>query len=183
MTEVIAVDGIDYDVYATIEDADAYLGAAYHADSWRALTDDDVKGMLLVTATRTLGRQTWLGSKTVSTQPLAWPRSETGVTGVTDTVVPEDIINASIELALAILDGSTVQDDQNTAQKIQTLKAGSVGLTYFREAEGKPLRFPLIVWELVKKYLGSAIMIVGASSSGTDGVSVTDTDFGRSGPL
>lgn len=175
----------DYEVYADLAMADAYMEFAFHGDTWRALTGttgDDSKERALVTATRLLNRQLWLGQLAVAGQELAWPRINTGVEGVTDTVIPPDIVTAAIEIALALVDGSEVQNEQNTGQKIQSLQAGSVGITFFRGAEGVALRFPLIVWELIKKYLTGASAIAGIIVSGTDGESVTRHDFGLSGP-
>jgi hypothetical protein len=164
--------------------ADAYLSAAYHADNWRAL-DDDSKGRALVTATRTLDRQEWLGVKTDDTYELDWPRKDTGVVGVTDDVVPIDITNASIELALSLTQGSDVQNYQSANGNIQSLKAGSASITYFRGGGngGVPTRFPQIVWELVEPYLsggaGAANTALSASqSTGTDKETVTGRDFG-----
>lgn len=177
---IINVDGIDYEVYEDLDAVDEYLGGAAHAGNWRALTDDDVRGRYAVTATRILERQIWKGTATgLSGQTLAWPRSGTGVTGVEDTVIPDGVLNAYYELCSALTDGSELQNEQNTAQKVQSLSAGSVSITYFRGAEGEPLRFPLIVQELLNPYLaGTGTSVAGAITTGTDGCSVTGNDFG-----
>jgi hypothetical protein len=174
----VEIDGNDYDAYADQEEADLYLAASLSADSWRA-AEDDVKGMALVTATRLLDRQSWVGEKNVSNQTLAWPRKDTGVEGVADAVIPQDIINGTIELASALIDGSEAQTAQTTAQTIQSLRAGSVSISYFRGAEGVALRFPLPVQEYLGKYLtGKGSQLVGAISSGTDGCTVTGDRLG-----
>lgn len=152
-------------VYANIDTANKYLEAAFHADSWNALEgteEDETKAKLLVTATRILDRQLWAGTKTAEppTQTLQWPRTNTGVDGVTDDTIPTDIINASIELALSLLDGSEVQNEQNTLSKVRSMTAGSVSITNFRGIE-EEMRFPLIVTELIDKYLA------GGSTSST----------------
>jgi hypothetical protein len=179
----VNIDGVDYEVYEDTDAIDEYLNAAAHGASWRDLTDDDEKGRYAVTASRLLDRQLWKGDATgLSGQTLAWPRTGTGVTGVEDDVIPDPIYSAYFELCLALVDGSTVQTDQNTAQKAQSLSAGSVSITYFRGAEGDPLRFPLIVQELLNPYLaGTGQSLGGALASGTDGFSVTDNDFGFGG--
>lgn len=170
-------------VYAGVETADAYLDGAYHADSWRNL-DDDAKGRALVTATRTLDRQNWLGDKTDDTQALDWPRMNTGIPGVVDNAIPLDIVNASIELALSLTQGSNVQNVQSGDSNIQNLRAGSASITYFRGGSngGAPTRFPQIVWELVKPYItgaAGAFSRVAASTvaTGTDKTTVTDNPF------
>lgn len=172
--------GDDYTVYANQETADAYLEAAQHAATWRAsTTTDDDKARALVTATRLLDRQRWKGDKTDSSQAHAWPRSNTGVTGVVDNQIPEAVTNACIELALALLDGSDVQSEQTTEQKLQSIRAGSVSLTYFRGAEGPPRRFPLIVHELLRDYLaGAGVDTLGMKVTGASAESRTGQDFG-----
>lgn len=182
----VDIDGEEYPVYADVEQADEYLNAALHAtDVWPAL-DDDTKARALVTATRVLDRQRWRGVVYTSSPPqlLAWPRMNTGIVGVIDTVVPDAIGYATIELALALVSGTDAQGEQNTSQKIQSLRAGSVSLTFFRGAEGEPYRFPLIVQELLWDYLlGVGVGIGGTRSTGTDGVSVTHEDFGINGGI
>ena len=148
----VSLDTGDYNVYADLDTAEAYLGAAIHATTWNESDDDDAKGQALVTATRTLDRQLWAGSKTDAGQALQWPRTGTGVDGVTNDAVPTDIINATIELALSLMDGSEVQNEQNTLAKVRSMSAGSVSITNFRGIE-EALRFPLIVQELINKYL------------------------------
>lgn len=177
---VPASGGETYDVYANVTQADSYLIANFLASTWFDLTDDQ-KGQLLVTATRLFDRQCWLGEKTEAGQPLQWPRSDTGVEGVEDNVVPEGIINGSIELAFAILtDDSVVNSQVPGAQKLRSLTAGSVNMQWFRGAEGNQARysrFPLPVQELVGKYMCGA-RATGLRVSGTSGVSVTEDDLG-----
>ena len=164
--------------YGEADAADEYFSLAQN-NTWLGYAASAREGFL-VRATRLLDRQEWVGSKTSSSQALKWPRSETNIDGVEDSVIPTDIQNACYELAAAIADGSEVENEQNNAQKIQSLKAGSVALTYFRGAEGVSTRFPQIVHELVGKYLsGSSPTLVGVST-GTDGSSVTEDTFGLS---
>ena len=176
---------IDSQPFVTYEDeagADLYLSASIHNASWLTATAL-TKQLALVTATRILDRQKWLGEVSVAGQDLAWPRNSTGVDGVTDIDIPQKLIDASTEMALSLVDGSDVQDDQNVAQKLSKLKAGSVALEYFRGAEGAPLRFPLIIHELVREFLAGQALAVTGIVSGAGGTSVTATDFGLSKPL
>lgn len=181
MHEVVTIGGASYPSYASLEDANDYLAANFLATAWQDLTDDDVKGRLLVTATRLLDRQCWQGEPTgLSGQLLAWPRKN--IEDVDETVVPTGIVNGTIELALAILNGSdAVNSNVPGAQKIRDLRAGSVSLSYFRGAEGdliEKARLPLPVQELVGKWLCGSKSIAGLVISGVDGVSVTDQDLG-----
>jgi len=177
-----------YDVYADDGEADNYLLAKFGSSAWFALTGDEKK-QALVSSTRIFDRQCWLGDKTTSSgQDLAWPRTGTGIDGVEDDIIPQDIVEGSIELAFAIVSGSTVESNSTPgAQGLQTIKAGSVLLTYFRDAESflsKNSRFPLPVQELVGKYLcGQTAAVLGVAtgaSAAADGGqdSVTGDDFG-----
>lgn len=181
----VNIDSNDYTTYATIEEADLYAAAAIHASGWRA-ADDTTKAMALVTATRLLDRQQWVGEKEDADQELAWPRVNTEVDGIEDDVIPTQVINASIEMAIALVDGATFQNDQTTAQAIQSLRAGSVSITYFRGAEGSPLRFPLIIDELLRGLLqgsGSSRISSAISTSTRCATSVTSKSFGFNDPL
>lgn len=151
-----------FTTYADVDEGNLYLSAAFHADAWRALDDDDTKARALVTATRILDRQKW----------------RTNYQTFAERLEVEAIVNASIELANYIVDGVDVQNDQNISQKIQELQAGSVSISYFRGAEGASLRFPLIVTELLKDYLMIGTNAVSGVASGVDGESITNNDYG-----
>lgn len=176
----VTIDSIQYDVYADVGEAMAYLQASYPVPSFMSADAAD-QARMLVAATRLLDRQCWLGDKTDVAQVLQWPRTSTGVTGVEDDEIPLDIINGAIELASAISEGSEAQSKPIPGlQDIQTLSAGSVSLTWFRGAEGQLAfaRFPLPVQELVGKYMCGSVGIGGVRTFGTDGESVTEQDFG-----
>lgn len=155
-----------FDSYASLAEADQYLAAASHASVWSGKTDDE-KGQFLATATRVMDRQRW--SAAYDTQA---EREDV-----------QDIRDACVELALALADGSELQSEQNTAQKLQTITAGSVSLTYFRGAEGRAQRFPLAAQELLRPYLAGAGLSAGMKATGTGGTSSTEDDFGHSGGL
>jgi DnaT-like ssDNA binding protein len=180
---VVLIASQPYDVYAPLDYANLYLQANFLASGWFDLTDDQ-RGSALVTATRLIDRQCWLGSPTgLSGQTLQWPRTGTGVDGVDDTIVPQGIIDGSVELAFAIIDGNDAVSNQVPGvQKIRDLAAGAVHISYFRLAEGAAAqtnRFPLPVQELVGKYLcGAGSGIDSLVTSGTDGLSVTEDDLG-----
>lgn len=165
--EIVVIDSAAYDSYASVTQADTYLAASQHAGTTWSSASSDSKGQALVTMTRVLDRQRWKDA--YDTQA--------------EREVVTDIQNACIEGALALLQGSEFQSEANTAQKLQTIKAGSVSLTYFRGAEGSPKRFPVIVWELLRDYLEGSTLGSYGTSSGTGGTSSTDDDFGHSQPI
>jgi DnaT-like ssDNA binding protein len=181
-TETVQINSLAYDTYASVEQGDEYLAANFLATAWFDLTEDQ-KAQLLVTATRLFNRQCWLGEKTEADQPLQWPRTNTGIEGVVDNEVPTNIINGSIEMAFAILDGNeAINNSQPGAQKLRSIGAGSVNLSWFRGAEGVRARFdrfPLPVQELIGRYLCSSMRITPLTITGTSGgFSVTDDDLG-----
>lgn len=140
-----------YETYADVSEADLYLDAASHAAAWRADdVDADTKARLLVTATRILDRQTWRDEYNTFELRAAQP----------------NIVNASIELALALLDGSEVQNTQTGVERIRSITAGPVSITNFRGID-EPSRFPQIVQELLRGYLNAGGTL-GPVVSGVD---------------
>lgn len=166
-----------YPVYADLNEADEFMLASPNFDTWEAL-GDTTQARYLVSATRLLEKQRWKGNKTDDAQPLDWPRSNTGIDGVDNDIVPSDIIQASILLAYELSQGSDVETAQNQGQKIQELKAGSVGIKFFRGAEGIPTRFPTQVQELLRDYLAGSSSSIGAHTTGYDKETITGGDFG-----
>lgn len=163
--------------FTTLAEADEYHALAQNS-TWLALSASAREGYL-IRATRVLNRQRWLGEKTEDDQPLAWPRAGTGVAGVVDDTTPQAIKDACAEMALMIgAETYDVENDANTAQKLQTIKAGSVSLTYFRGAEGAPRRFPTVVSEILRDYLAGAGVSLYGTASGVEGVSSTKDDLG-----
>lgn len=182
--EAISIGSVSFWSYASINEGDQYLLANFAATAWFSLSEDQ-KGQLLVTATRLFDRQCWVGEKTDPDQPTQWPRS-----GVTDaageeidsSIVPDEVMYATIEMAFAILEGSeAVNSSVPGAQKLRSIAAGSVSLSWFRGAEGNNARydrFPLPVQELIGQWLCAGQTVAGLIVSGTGGVSVTDEDLG-----
>lgn len=173
----VTIDSNDYDVYADVETADAYLAGDFGATLWRAETDADQKARALVTATRILDRQNWVGEKTDPDQPLAWPR--TGVDGYDEDTTPQPIIDASIVLAKQIHAGSKVDDQASIESGIKRQKAGSVEVEYFIPTSD-PTRLPTAVQELVAPWLGGT-GLAGSIASGT-GACAPDFCFSPVGP-
>lgn len=170
--------------YITASNAAAYFDDALYADAWDAATDAH-KDKSLVTATRMLDRQSWQGEKTDPAQPLQFPR--TGLTYLDGTEVPSDalpqaLLNATCELALALLGDSSVQTNTDTSSNIQNVTAGPASVTFFKPTSGS--RFPTIVQELVGLFLQSAIGSGTATPyvSGTCERSTFDDDMSLTEP-
>lgn len=168
---------VNENTYISRANATLYFEGALHGASWVAATDT-VKDQALVTATRMLDRQRWQGSKYDSEQALAWPRS--GVTdregnSIDETAVPQDILDATCELALSLIIDSDVQNSSSSSQNIKRVQAGSASVEYFRPTFGG--RFPTIVQELVGYLLSSsAAGLLEPWASGTDVESYFDNN-------
>lgn len=159
--------------YVTLSNANAYHELSLHAANWNDTTTER-REQALVTATRMIDRQNWKGQKTDPAQPLAWPR--TGVTRndgstVDPNTLPPELILATYELALALLDNVAVQSQGDTGSNIKSLGAGSAQLSFFRPTTGT--RFPTIIQELMGQFLSATGLPIGtAVVKGNDGVSV-----------
>lgn len=161
--QTILIGSQPYDAYRTVAQADTYLAAAFHAGTTWSGASTANKGQALITATRILDRQKWAAAYDTQAE-------REDVTKIQE---------ASMEMALALIDGADFQTEEVTGQKLQSITAGSVSLTYFRGAEGRPHRFPTIVNELLRDYLAGAGLSIGMVATGTDGVSSTADDFGH----
>jgi hypothetical protein len=155
----VEIGSNEYPSYADLETADEYALAATHAEAWRNADEAD-KVRALVTATRTLDRQTWLDA----------------FNSFDLRVAVDNIVTAAIELAIALVDGSEVQN-ATTEQTQKRLKAGSVEIENFKMSADSATRFPKIVQELLAPYLGSGATFFGPVSAGTCRPSITPLDF------
>lgn len=179
----VTIGSTTYLTYATVAQADKYLEADFGASVWRAPASADNKARALVTATRVLDRMDWLGDRAEDDQQLAWPRINTGVSSVIDDEVPQAVIDASIELANAILIGADVANNPTTSSGIKSQKAGSVAIEYFRDFDVVPGRLPLPAMELIGYLLGGDGSVGGAFAFGTDACSYHEFDYRPNGGI
>lgn len=118
MATIVATPGASTaNSFVTEQEADAYLADRLNAESWPS--DDPIE---LIEATRELNYLAWQGSRSTSTQALAWPRTGvpnpdapwdaepgvwSGVPEYADNVIPTRLKEATIELALEFLRAGT----------------------------------------------------------------------------
>lgn len=166
----ITINGNDYPAYQTVEEIDIYAAAAVGdaAVAWN-LADVTTQAPAAVSSSRLIDRQVWQGEKTDPAQEEAWPR--TGLffpdgTAVPSDAVPQQVLDANSELAMDLINGSTVQTDPSTQQQTRMLKAGSVTIEYFN-IPGTGTRFPQTVMELIGFWLGSISSAIGSEATGT----------------
>lgn len=160
--------------YISRANADTYFLDSLRNTSWSALSTT-VKDQALITATRMIDRQTWAGAKTSSSQALQWPR--TGVTdaygnAVDSSAVPQAVIDATCELALALALDPTIETNTSSGSNIKRVSAAKgTDIEFFRPTSGG--RFPTIIQELLKAFTGGSASVasVGGEVSGNCGVS------------
>lgn len=158
--------------YADVGDSITYFLDTLRSSRWTAV-DVNTKSAALIDATRYLDRLNWIGTKTSSAQPLAWPRS-----GVVDKegnvvdggTVPSFIKEATYEVALRLAEDPSIIDNfsNQTGDNTKRVKAGDVEAEFFRPVEGSPVFDWLL--PLLSHYLGGST-ILGGFASGIDGTS------------
>lgn len=180
MPTTVEINGNTYDVYVSVADVDTYAAGSLTADAWQALIADD-KARVLVTVTRWIDSQCWQGEKLVSSQPLAWPRTDGDIAAVELAATQLAVLVAanptlpdqSMGLVAGAADGGT-----------KRLKAGSVEIEYFRRFDfivfggGRVSPFPAGIMSLIGDWLcanvgGSAWGLAGSKAYGTCEPSVT----------
>ncbi len=176
----ITIGGVGYDSYASLAEADKYLAADFSATAWHDEADEDIRGRALVTASRLLDRQPWVGAKEDEDQTTAWPR--TGVDGVEDGDIPPQLVEATIVLASLILEGADTATNPTTQSNIKSQRAGSVAQEFFRPDPKQAGRLPLPVQELLAGLMGSSATGIAATLSyGVDGCSTADDSYTPAG--
>ncbi|HEY5410183.1 MAG TPA: DnaT-like ssDNA-binding protein [Caulobacteraceae bacterium] len=167
----VTIGSNEYDVYADLPTADAYLAAQISATDWNdPATTDDMKSAALVSMTRTIDRQQWQGTQTDGYETHAFPRTDLKYadgTEVDPNIVPDAVVNACMEGAAQLVGGAAFQDAATTFNNVKDLKAGTVDIAYFRTIDESP-RFPQVVMELIGLWLNNGSGgVVGSLSSGT----------------
>jgi len=112
--------------YISVEDADNYFAKRMHTDNWDAASDVN-KQKALMDATRRLDRIEYTGEKTNNDQALEWPR--TGATlrdeALDDDIIPTRILDATCELALAVLSSNI---NPGLPEGVQSFTVGGVSV-------------------------------------------------------
>lgn len=180
----VTIDGNPYDVYGDLAAANLYLlgRAAYRALWQEATAITAARETAMVQAKDLLDRQKWKGTTTLAypaPQKIQWPRdnaTDGEGTAVPNGTTPQQILDASYELA-AILYADPDGLRQDTANvNIQSAQAGTAKVTFFgRQLVG---RFPRDITELIGGYLigGSTTGLGVGEAFGADGESEFDPD-------
>lgn len=167
MATLVATAGAaDANSYLTLAEANAYFETRLSADAWDNADDPE---RALMFATRVLDkmgqpykylifgdpqyyrtRPQWTGAPTTTTQKLSWPRTgmlDANDNEIADTVIPQDLKDATAELALALLVSDRTLDSDISIQGITSIKAGPVSLSFKDMIASKVM--PDYVWSLM----------------------------------
>lgn len=141
--------------YASVSAADGYV-ADRGITGWAALTET-IKQQSLVKATDYLEatyRAAWKGNRVSETQSLSWPRYNVIVDGFNfpSNVVPTQVVNACIEMAIRASVGDTLLADQG--QRVRREKIDVIEVEY-QDYSDPTQRYPLVN-RMVMPYLISA---------------------------
>ncbi|SIR44080.1 hypothetical protein SAMN05880566_112225 [Janthinobacterium sp. TND4EL3] len=148
----------DAESYASIAAADARC-ASLGLTGWVALAEAS-KEIALRKATlfMTTYRTRWAGCRVSQRQALDWPRYNVAVDGFTvpSTIVPAEVVNACIDLAVRAGRGEELLPDLDTGSNaIKKDKTGPLETEYFQNTTDARERF-VAVDALLAPYFGSA---------------------------
>lgn len=148
----------DAESYASVAAADARCASLGRTD-WAALSEADKeislrKAMIFMATYRTR----WAGRRVYQRQTLDWPRYNVVVDGfiVPSTIVPPDVVNACIDLAVRAGSGEDLLPDLDTGSNaIKKDKTGPLETEYFQNTTDARERF-VAVDAILAPYFGSA---------------------------
>lgn len=133
--------------YATIAEANTYFAERLHTAPWdEALTSD--KNKALAMATKQIDCLDFALSKTVAAQANEFPRG-------TETTIPDDIKNASCEIAISLLDGD-LPDDMLADMSVKQDVFANVRTTYDRANTPEHIIAGIVsatAWRILRPYL------------------------------
>jgi len=163
------VGGVTSNSYATLLEAAAYHDARIPLPTpWVATGDVPTRALIMATrvletlsvanrALRVDGQsryyytnRAWTGTPATTTQRLAWPRTgmrDRNGNDILSTVIPQDLKDATAELAGQLLMSDSTLDNAVSVGGIKSVSAGSVAVTFKDMIERHVL--PDLVWELL----------------------------------
>lgn len=167
------VAGDEAQSYADATSADAYFDTTARSTDWDAIGNSSAKELALLEAMPFIESLDWIGRRSTQEQALEWPRTSgrnlrwsIGIqnigSGVVDlrgrrwpvTAIPQPVINAQCEMALAIAqDASWIQDIDD----VESIRTGVVTL---RRGEARNRRrLP----SLVQQWIDSLVIANGGA--------------------
>lgn len=131
MADLIATVGAaDANSYVTVDEATAYHETR-PGSTWEDVDDQEAA---LIMATRLMdGLLVWTGSAATALQALGWPRNgmlTRNNFAIAADVLPRELKDATSELAMQLVAGDLLADDDVVRKRITSIRAGSVALTF-----------------------------------------------------
>lgn len=129
MSFVSTVSGTTSNSYISVAQADAYFAYRYDNSLWPTSTKD--KERLLVTATRRIDQEVFTALKSITTQSLQWPRSpvfDRDGNSISNTTIPQNIINAVCEYAYFLLQSGSRTISDLSLHDLENLESYSASL-------------------------------------------------------
>ena len=174
--ETITIGGNDYDSYASVAEADAYLAVdPVRKTAWTAKSVDD-KGGLLVAATRRMDLLSFDESK--------WEYADAAAAASDGATPPDALRDATILLAGTAAATPSATQAGGSVSNRKRVQAGSASVEFFRSTKGVALPDET-AWALLQSadLLASSAAVaasVGSMASGTDRESAFGDDYGLS---
>lgn len=167
----ITLQGVSFSVYGDHAGSGSLteyaIGSLAHTATYLAAGSDTQKAAM-VTATRILESERWVGTKTDSGQTLAWPRtgvSDADGSALASDSIPSVIVRGFYELTLELLsDPALARALQDPTSNVASVSDGKVALT-FRKPLTDGNRFPGLAQALLAPYLYSASAQAGLGAS------------------
>ena len=161
----------DANSYITLAAALVFADSIIDSVEWYTATTD-VKTRALITATRTLDLLKYVGTRSTTTQALAWPRKDyaTSEKTYTDTEIPNEIKQAQFEIALSLVQNSVSAGGGSTSiipginnADLQRVKLDVIEIEWKRQlGSTSPAKLisPGLLNDLVLNTPGSTIAVV-----------------------
>jgi len=137
--------------YAEVADFDAYFADRLNVDAATLATPEE-KAQALVTASSILDDKPWVGTVIEIDQPMAFPRNGTyfdprlGGRVYLASIIPNRILNATLELAYHLLLNPNVTDDTGS---VKNLTVGPIHLDLVLNAPTIPSKVRSLITPLL----------------------------------
>lgn len=155
------VGGANSNSYISLEDANTYFSYNLYGENWDN-ADDETRKKALVSATRRIDYEKFYGYRSSENQSLQFPRAGIGyLDGIyVDNIIPQQISEATCELALYMLSTNMSKPSVNTSN-IQSVKAGSLAVEYAIDKNDNVSRpnneLPPFVLALIQDFSNTAL--------------------------
>lgn len=152
MTEkTVKINNKDYNVYATVEDANTYFAPIFDSE-WLSLSDNDKK-KLLVTATRLIDKKNYQGEKVDENQPLKFPRI------IADEQTDDNLLMmACCEIAMSLYINDGIASSVNMAN-VQSVSLGDSSIS-FKEGANLESDQDAIIDDYLSDYLMGGVQVI-----------------------